>query len=234
MGNGQSLCPGELRGPGSFLSCKSFRFLEAFFFLCLFLILAFLISSGATAGFDQTVREFVHRYSSSQGAVAMSDISFLASSALLVPTVIVAVVALALCSERRNALLLGLTMLGEVSLEHGLKQLFHRARPAPFFGIPLPDSFAYPSGHALASVCFYGTVATIICRRYMKRSWPRAAVWAAAVLMIGLVGLSRIYLGVHYPTDVIGGYLVGTAWVVFATIFVGMGQGRCVEATPGR
>ena len=70
----------------------------------------------------------------------------------------------------------------------------------------------FPSGHALFSLCFYGTLAGLLVGR-LRRPAARAAVWAAAALLILAIGISRIYLGVHYPTDVIGGYLVAAFWI---------------------
>jgi undecaprenyl-diphosphatase len=64
----------------------------------------------------------------------------------------------------------------------------------------------------MASGCFYGALAMIAGERSRSRA-ARGAIWVGAVALIGCVGLSRIYLGVHYPTDVLGGYLAAVAWL---------------------
>ena len=93
-----------------------------------------------------------------------------------------------------------------------MKLGFHRARPAPFFGIPAPNSYSYPSGHALFAVCFFGTLAWILAARRASRL-ARGALWGGAIVIAWLIGYSRIYLGVHYPTDVIAGYASALVWL---------------------
>ncbi|HLY91696.1 MAG TPA: phosphatase PAP2 family protein, partial [Candidatus Angelobacter sp.] len=80
-----------------------------------------------------------------------------------------------------------------------------------FFG-SLPNSYSFPSGHALTSLCFYGVMAGLLSARIKSLPW-RIVMWTLAVLLIVSIGLSRIYLGVHYPSDVLAGYLAATLWV---------------------
>jgi membrane-associated phospholipid phosphatase len=99
---------------------------------------------------------------------------------------------------------------GAIVLENGFKYAIHRARPEAFFGV-VPESFSFPSGHALFSLCFYGTLAGLLVGR-LRRPAARAAVWAAAALLI-LAIFHVSTSGVHYPSDVIGGYLVAAFWI---------------------
>lgn len=93
------------------------------------------------------------------------------------------------------------------------KLSFQRPRPVPFFDTPLPSSYSFPSGHALFSFCFYGMLAAIITARLHSRS-ARTVIWLLAGVLVALIGLSRIYLGVHYPSDVLAGYAAALVWVV--------------------
>jgi undecaprenyl-diphosphatase len=111
----------------------------------------------------------------------------------------------------RLAALLAITMVGMAALEVALKLAFHRPRPVAFFG-PTPSSYSFPSGHAMGSVCFYGILAAILAARACGRV-AKSSIWTAAVLFVGMIGYSRIYLGVHYPSDVIAGYCAGAVWV---------------------
>ena len=96
-------------------------------------------------------------------------------------------------------------------IEAVLKAHFHRQRPAAFFDVASPESFSFPSGHALLSVCLYSLLATLISSRLSGRA--RWMVRLGTALLILTIGASRVYLGVHYPSDVIGGYLAGAAWI---------------------
>ena len=136
-------------------------------------------------------------------------VSRLGSSAVIAVLLGLAVLGLWVVGRRRSAVMLVLFMAGAVVLESGLKVFFQRVRPEAFFGV-LPTSFSFPSGHALLSLCFYGALAGFL-PAYWRRS-ARAASWLAAILLVSGIGLSRIYLGVHHATDVVGGYLVALCW----------------------
>jgi undecaprenyl-diphosphatase len=110
------------------------------------------------------------------------------------------------------AALLVAAAIGAEAVDELLKLVFHRQRPEAFFGNPGPSSYGFPSGHAISACCFYGVLAAIVTARIRSR-WKQAAVWVAAAILAGLIGLSRIYLGVHYPSDVIAGYAGGIVWV---------------------
>jgi undecaprenyl-diphosphatase len=102
-------------------------------------------------------------------------------------------------------------MVGVAALDVALKLAFHRPRPVAFFGAA-PSTYSFPSGHALGSFCFYGMLAAIVSAR-VRRQDAKFFVWMAAVLLVGMIGFSRIYLGVHYPSDVIAGYCAAVVWV---------------------
>jgi undecaprenyl-diphosphatase len=104
-------------------------------------------------------------------------------------------------------------MIGASVLNITLKLAFKRARPEPFFNLLPPDSYSFPSGHSLASCCFFAGLAAILSGRVKSRR-ARTLIWIAASIMFLLIGLSRIYLGVHYPTDVIAGFSAALIWIV--------------------
>lgn len=108
---------------------------------------------------------------------------------------------------------LAICLAGGAILSFLLKSLFHRARPESFWVVQ-ETGFSFPSGHALATMCFYGMVAFLIMRNI--NSWRgRLTVMTLAVIMSVAVGISSIYLGVHYPTDVAAGYAAGSMWLAF-------------------
>lgn len=171
------------------------------------------VMEGDTRLFDEAVRAAVNHRARPQLTDAMRAVTYLGSTAVVTSLSACAFVALYLTRQRRAALLLLATMAGAAVLNVTLKLSFHRARPEPFFGIATPDSYSFPSGHALLSCCLFGTLAILVGRRTHGPA-ARAAVWVTAAKIVTLVGLSRIYLGVHYPSDVLAGYAAAFVWVM--------------------
>ena len=162
------------------------------------------VFEGESKNIDAAIREFVHGFASGWLTTTMQFFAFLGSTLFLTSASILMVVIFLFRKQRRSAILLACVMAGAVVLNYVLKITFSRTRPVPYFDTPLPESFSFPSGHALYAVCFYGTIAWLVPSRLRRKSF-RIAIWAAAVLTAFLVGMSRIYLGVHYPTDVVAG-----------------------------
>jgi undecaprenyl-diphosphatase len=109
---------------------------------------------------------------------------------------------------RSSALGLGASIAGALVLNWALKHAFHRARPVPFFVVD-PESFSFPSGHVFFALCFYLAFLLI----FRGHRWAAAPIALLATFLVIGIGWSRIYLGVHYPTDVIGGCLAGIFWL---------------------
>jgi membrane-associated phospholipid phosphatase len=113
-----------------------------------------------------------------------------------------------------SGIMLLLAVGGGVIINLVLKELFRRPRPELWPStFPQPDSFSFPSGHSTLSLCFFGILIWIIFQ--LLKNW-RLKIGLAVLLVfcILMVGLSRIYFGVHYPTDVVGGYLSGGFWLL--------------------
>ncbi len=92
------------------------------------------------------------------------------------------------------------------------KNFFAIPRPPVELNLLEPYSFSFPSGHSLVSMVFYGFL-LYFCVKHIKIGWVKWTLAAISGLMVILIGLSRIYLGVHYPTDVIGGFSLGLFWI---------------------
>jgi len=163
--------------------------------------------------FDNQLRAEIYKYSSPALTYFMGNITALGSGPVLTPLTACIALIFVLVGWRRSAILLAVTMLGVVLLNVMLKLSFQRARPTPFFGIPAPETYSFPSGHALASFCFYSMLAVLITI-HIRSLALRILIWATAVLLIAVVGFSRIYLGIHYPSDVLAGYSAAMVWVV--------------------
>ena len=112
---------------------------------------------------------------------------------------------------RISAALLVIAVIGSMLMNTTLKDVFQRARPELFDSGYTASFYSFPSGHATIAVGFYGTLTLLLAWR-LKGLWR----WAVAVTGIALtllIGFSRLYLGVHYPTDVLAGYLSAAIWV---------------------
>ena len=187
------------------------RYLSAIACAILFLVLAALVIAGVTSPFDTAFRDVFHRMGSGALTQVALIFTFIGSAWIWAPVSVIAVGMLWICARRNAAVGILACMLGAVVLDNGLKLGFHRARPVGFF-IPDPRTYSFPSGHALFAACFYGALATVLAVE-LRSVAARRALWAGAMVAILCIGWSRINLGVHYPSDVLGGYLAGAAWV---------------------
>ena len=181
------------------------------FFLILFAWLSEEVFEGALQRFDLAVRTKVHQFFSPGVTRFMLDMTFLGSIGFLTGLFAIIVAVWLAMGMKRPAVWLAIAVGGSVILDISLKLSFHRTRPVPFVGVA-PLTYSFPSGHALSSFCFYGVLAGLFCVRIRSQAM-RSLVWAAAAALVFAIGLSRIYLGVHYPTDVIAGYIAAAGWV---------------------
>lgn len=128
-------------------------------------------------------------------------------------------VAVALIVHRRHwrSVLAGWALVvgGGQLVEQVLKHTFHRTRPGSAARYLTSTSFSYPSGHAMGSMIGYGVLAYLVLLR-VRGQWARAANTALAAVIILAVGTSRLVLGVHYFTDVVGGFAVGAMWLALS------------------
>ena len=180
--------------------------------LLLFGYLANEVLRGETLRFDSFIRNNVHSWASPPLTYAMRAVTQLGAPRFLIVLSLVLILWLARMGRKRAAILLVVAAAGAAALDELLKLVFHRPRPEAFFGYPEPSTYSFPSGHAIASCCFYGVLAAIVTARMRSRG-AKIAVWTAAALVAAAIGFSRIYLGVHYPSDVVAGYAVAVVWV---------------------
>lgn len=136
------------------------------------------------------------------------------STVVVVPLLAVVLALLAWRHHRREAFFLAVLMAGSLALNQSLKLIFHRPRPQLAWAQVQPE-YSFPSGHAMNSLVFYVGVAVVVWVLWGRRAGVISAV--VAIVLAILIGTSRIYLGYHYSTDVAGGFLVGTAWLMIVT-----------------
>jgi undecaprenyl-diphosphatase len=171
------------------------------------------VIEGESRRFDRTVLLWIKSYSSEWLDGPMRLVTTLGYYQVVVPLLAVAVLVFYLAGWRLSATLLLVSTAGGSLLTTVLKAVFGRARPELFDSGYAASFYSFPSGHATVAVGFYGALTLILA--YRLRGYARWLVAAFGVLLVLLIGFSRLYLGVHYPTDVLAGFLAAPLWLIF-------------------
>lgn len=172
------------------------------------------VRRGSTQGFDEAVMRWIgaHQYPGLQAA--MLEITALGTGVVVAMIVLVAGLFLWLNQHKHSAILLVAATVGGLVLNQLLKIGFDRPRPQVFKWGTYAFSSSFPSGHAMSSIIVYGTVA-YLAARLQRNLASRIATLALAAIIIVAICLSRLYLGVHYPSDILAGLVIGLAWAAF-------------------
>ena len=141
------------------------------------------------------------------------DVTALGSITLVVLFSVFTLVVLLVLRDRLGALQLLTASVGAGILTFVTKNLIERIRPVEAQQLIVVSGFSYPSGHSVSTSALYLTIA-IIAGRYVQHSGARAAIFLAVSAVLIMIGASRVYLGVHYPTDVVSGISLGAAWAL--------------------
>lgn len=144
---------------------------------------------------------------------AVVDLTALGGYAVLTLVTLCAIGFLAVRKNYGRAALLLAATIGGALLSEGLKLGIARPRPDLVAHIVDTSSMSFPSGHAMLSAVTYLTLGALLART-QARADLRAYILGVAIALTLLIGLSRIYLGVHWPTDVLGGWVIGAAWAL--------------------
>lgn len=208
--------PGDARLLGAFLGIA--------LLLGFFAILGSEVIEGETLAFDRWV--LIHLRQAADPAVpfgpswlvrAMLDLTALGGVTVL--TLVTLLAAGYLLSSRKPALALFVlaSVGGGALVSTILKSLFLRSRPDLVQHLAQVDSASFPSGHAMNSAIVYLTLGALLARS-MGDGRVRAYLLLVSIMLAVLIGFTRIYLGVHWPTDVLAGWAVGAAWAIICSL----------------
>lgn len=176
------------------------------------------VMEGETRAFDVAVLRWMEQRHTPRLDVWALEVTSLGSGLVVAMTVAVASVFLWVTRHRYSVALLWTALLGSWLITRTLKTVFDRPRPDVFpWQTHYVDQGSFPSGHATTSMVVYLTLAYLVGRLAETRRLRALTLLVAAVL-IALIGTSRLYLGVHYPSDVMAGYAVGFAWATFCAL----------------
>ncbi len=195
--------------------------LTLFLSLFVFINVGILVTNGTTRQFDQSIIEYFRvegNNSEPAGPVflieSMRDITSLGGETIIT-IITIFVVGFLLLQKRYDAMwLVIVATIGGALISLGLKEFYGRERPDISYRLINVTPLSFPSGHSMMSAIVYLTEAAIIAR-IQKNKKIRIYILSAALFLTFIIGVSRVYLGVHYPTDVIGGWTIGLAWASF-------------------
>jgi undecaprenyl-diphosphatase len=199
---------------GAVAAFATVSFVVALGAVAVFASFAHIVSRGVTQNFDDKVLRWIEAHRTLFLDKVMLEVTVLGSGIVLLMIVVVASLFLWLTHHKWSVYILLTGVLGGQILNHALKGLFDRPRPSTVEWVTQVHSLSFPSGHAMTSMIAYGSVAYLVAR-LEPTTLLRTVTWIMTGLIIALIGISRMYLGVHYPSDVIAGYLGGIAWIGF-------------------
>lgn len=161
---------------------------------------------------DAAMMQALHMDARPWLTLVMKTLTWIGSPAVIGPLLPVAAGILWWKKLRREAVLVLVSVVGGGLLDVAFKLHFRRIRPTVPWAILHEHSYSFPSGHSVEAVALYGMLFYLLAER-KTAGWERALEGLAALALAGGIGLSRIYLGVHFPSDVMAGYFVGAVWV---------------------
>jgi membrane-associated phospholipid phosphatase len=161
--------------------------------------------------FDTTILLKIHRLANPVLDQLMLSITRLGNPEVAVCMVGATFIWLWWKHRRIEAKMFAIASLGAVILNQGLKLFFEKPRPILWPRLITETSFSFPSGHALGSLVIGGFLAYLLASQFQRAA---VAIYGGAIALIAAIGFSRLYLGVHWPTDIISGYGVGFLWLM--------------------
>ena len=183
--------------------------------LSVFIIIARMVFEGKLQNFDNKALVFIAGYVTNINTNVMEGFTFLGTHTFLIPANLL-ITAWFLFIKKRHwySIKVPAVALSSLLLMLILKLTFRRDRPLDPL-LQAAKGFSFPSGHALMSVTFYGLLILIVWQN-IKKAWLRWTLSVFLILLIVAIGLSRVYLRVHYASDVLGGFTVGLVWLLLS------------------
>ncbi|MBO0961193.1 phosphatase PAP2 family protein [Neobacillus sp. MM2021_6] len=183
-----------------------------------FSLVSLLISDKKIIHFDNRVIAFIQGQETPVLTKVMEFFTFIGSAPFVTVLIILFVFFLYKVLHHRSELILFMSVIiGSAVLNGILKHIFKRVRP-DFHRLIDISGYSYPSGHAMNAFTVY-VILTFLLWRHIPSKWGRSVLIVCSSFMILAIGISRIYLGVHFPSDIMGGYLASGFWLTTAIWF---------------
>jgi undecaprenyl-diphosphatase len=199
--------------------------------LVTFIVIAFRVFALDKTGADQAAFSFAKTLVSDNTTSVMKFFTFFGSHYFLIPANIILAAIYLLRRKSRYTIKVAAIALTSLLIMLGLKLLFHRERPL----IPLLEparGLSFPSGHTFMSVCFYGLLMIIIWKEEKYHPVAKWILLILSLLFVIMIGFSRIYLHVHYFTDVMAGFCIGFCWLLISSYIIDQIKPRGLKKAP--
>ena len=187
-------------------------------FMCLAIFIAILINvlNGNVAEFDNSIYNLITSLRSNFATVFFRAITKFADAETLI---LIAIICLVVIKNKKTGASIVINLACSGFINHLIKEIVQRPRPPMEFRMVEEASFSFPSGHAMTSATFYGLIIYFVCKN-VKNKKLRNTISITLSLLIFLIGMSRIYLGVHYASDVLAGFAFAIVYLVLYITFV--------------
>jgi undecaprenyl-diphosphatase len=172
-------------------------------------------------GIDISILHWIHSTASPSLDSIFLFITTLGNVEYVLPITVLLILFLVYKKQRLNALIVTFGMGGAAAANFVLKLLFHRDRPAFWHSLITETGYSFPSGHAMLSSALILCVIAIV----WNTKWRIFSIVVGAIV-VGLIGYSRLYMGVHYPTDIVAGWSVSAAWIAVVLVVTKVAAGR--------
>lgn len=182
----------------------------------IFIILLISVLNENIQGFDTYIYNFVSSLKSNLMTVFFKTITKLADKEVLI---LIAILCLIFIKNKKFGVNIAVNLVTIGLINYILKEIIQRQRPPLELRMIEENSFSFPSGHAMASVAFYGLIIYFIYGNF-KNKKIRIIINISLSILIFLIGISRIYLGVHYPSDVLAGFMFSIVYLILYITFI--------------
>ncbi|UOY92947.1 phosphatase PAP2 family protein [Ectobacillus sp. JY-23] len=188
------------------------------FIVCLILFIVLSLSYTKLGTFDTVISSYIQHFRTRPGIYFFQCMTYVGSIRMYVPVICILSIYCAVRKKLLNICFLVFNLWGSRYLNQVLKLWYQRPRP-DIHTLTTATGYSFPSGHAMNAAAFLGFIAYLIITEHQLRLWQKTILLVFTTLMILSISISRVYLGVHYPTDIIAGSAAGIAWLLLCILF---------------
>ena len=190
-----------------------------------------VLDNATLVHWDIAAASSIHGAATPSGTKIFLAITNIGSPPVMAAIAVIGTLVMLLKKHRLLAAAWGAAAAGGAVIDYVLKNTVHRTRPEYGAAFLHGTSYSFPSGHAMGSMIGYGFLAYALVRVWKLLGWRRTLVYGLAAFLTLQIGVSRVYIGVHYPSDVLGGWAAGLAWLAVCVTGYEVVSGRSAIRT---